>query len=227
MNMESELFEKQKCYYMVVQDQTSYERGLELQQKAKELVKNGIADCILILLQHSPVFSVGKAGGAENILMSEAFLREKGIDVYKSDRGGNVTYHGPGQLVGYPIMNLKKFKMDVHWYFNQLEQVLINTLKDNGVVGSRKEKYPGAWVKDKKIGAIGVHISRWITTHGFSFNICVNKEHFEYINPCGIVEFGITSLDDFKQVPFESVLKDIKRNFQRVFEIEMEELKQL
>lgn len=216
--------EKRKCYYTVIDGLTSYERGLELQEKAKALVKDGVADCILILLQHSPVFSIGKAGGSENILMSEEFLKEKGIDIYRSDRGGNVTYHGPGQLVGYPIMNLKKFKTDVHWYFHQLEQILIDTLEENHIKGDRKEKYPGAWVGDRKIAAIGVHISRWITTHGFSFNIDVNTEHFSYINPCGIVEFGITSINEFKKVEFETVLEEIKSNFEKIFEIELEKL---
>lgn len=209
------------CYYTIIDGLTSYDEGLRLQNKAKELVKAGTVDCVLILLQHSPVFSIGKAGGAENILMPEDFLTEKGIAIHKSDRGGNITYHGPGQLVGYPIMNLKKFKTDVHWYFKQLEQVILDTLKDNDIIGGRKEKYPGAWVGDRKIAAIGVHISRWITTHGFSLNISVNKEHFGYINPCGIVEFGVASLDEFKQVAYEDIISDVKRNFEKIFEIEL------
>ena len=213
--------ENLKCYYTIINGLTSYETGIEIQSRAKDLVMSGHADCILILLQHSPVFSVGKAGGAENILMSESFLKEMGIEVHKSDRGGNVTYHGPGQIVGYPIMNLKKFKPDVHWYFDKLEQVLIDTLKDNGLVGERKVKYPGAWVGDKKIAAIGVHISKWITTHGFSINISVNKEHFKYINPCGILEFGITSLDEICNIEFDQVELQLKDNFARIFGIEL------
>ncbi len=215
------------CHYVVIDGLTGYAEGLELQQKAKELVKGGASDCILILLEHRPVFSIGKAGGGENILMSEPFLKEKGIDIFQSDRGGNVTYHGPGQLVGYPIMNLKKFKTDVHWYFFQLEQVIIDTLRESAVEGGRKEKYPGAWVGDRKIAAVGVHISRWITSHGFSYNVNVNKEHFRYINPCGITEFGIASLDDFVQADLRRERTRIKGNFQRVFGVELKELKTL
>ncbi len=211
-----------RIIYKIIDTPISYSEGLALQHEAVERVKSSDLDGILLLLQHKPVFSVGKAGGAENILYSEEYLNSIGIEVHKSDRGGNVTYHGPGQLVGYPILNLKKFNPDVHWYFERLEETLIKVLSDFKVDGGRKPQFPGVWVEDKKIAAIGVHISRWITTHGFALNVAVNKDHFALINPCGIKEFGIISLDDLvESTEMKKVIDSVILNFGDVFEAEL------
>jgi len=211
-----------KCYVVEFDKFVTYREGLEIQQRAFNIVKERQIEGIILLLQHSPVFTIGRDGGKNNILISRERMNRLGIEVYETNRGGNVTYHGPGQLVAYPILNLNKFKKDVHWYIRQLEEVVIRTLKTYGISADRKEKYTGVWVGDRKITAIGVHVKRWITMHGFAFNISVNKEHFGFINPCGITEFGIASLDDFvKVIDYSDVLKRIQKKFEETFDIEL------
>lgn len=174
-----------------------YNDGLQMQMNSYNDVYEEKFDGVLYLLEHEPVFTVGTAGGRENILCTPDELNTMGIKVVNADRGGNITYHGHGQLVVYPIFNLNKLRKDVHWYVESLEQAVINLLQTYGIEGSRKEAYRGVWVGDKKICATGVHVRKWITTHGISFNYSVNKKHFKLINPCGIPEFGIASLDDY------------------------------
>ncbi|GAA0182083.1 lipoyl(octanoyl) transferase LipB [Clostridium sediminicola] len=214
----------EKCYVIKFDRLIGYKEGLELQKRAFDLIndeKNEMVGIILIM-QHKTVFTIGRNGGKENLLISQEKLEEEGIELYDSSRGGNITYHGPGQLVAYPLLNLNRFKKDIHWYVRQLEEVVIRTLKTYGIEGGRKPKYPGVWVKDSKITAIGVKVRRWITMHGLAFNIFVNKEHFRFINPCGITEFGIASLDDFVQeVSYYQVEDRIVEKFKEVFEIEL------
>ena len=152
------------------------------------------ANCLL-LLQHNPVITIGRGGSKSNILVPESVLMAAGVDVYEIDRGGDVTYHGPGQLTGYPIIDLRCFRKDIHWYLRQLEEVIIRVLAEYGVDGGRMEGYTGVWVGDEKIAAIGVAIKRWIAYHGFAFNICPDMSHFDMIRPCGIADKGVTSLE--------------------------------
>jgi lipoyl(octanoyl) transferase len=173
-----------------------YGDALELQ---RQLVEERRADRIpdtLLLLQHPPVITLGvKARGERrHVLASPESLREAGVAVYETGRGGDVTYHGPGQLVGYPILDLRPDRCDVHRYVRDIEEVLIQTTRSFGVEAARLPGLTGVWTGGSKLAAIGVRISRWITSHGFAYNVAPNLEHFSWIVPCGIDDRGVTSL---------------------------------
>ncbi|BAH07054.1 hypothetical protein CKR_2003 [Clostridium kluyveri NBRC 12016] len=225
-NLEDEfwkgLFKLRKCYVKEFHKLISYSEGIEIQQKAFDFVIRNNIDGILLLLQHKPVITIGKSGGKNNILASKYELDKYSIDLCHTSRGGNVTYHGPGQLVGYPILNLNNFQKDIHLYLRQLELILINTVREYGIKAGIKPKYTGVWVGDRKIAAIGVGIRKWITRHGFAINISVNKEHFKLIVPCGIKEFGVCSLEDFTaNVDYNDVVQKIENNFKMIFETDL------
>ncbi|MFY9431131.1 MAG: lipoyl(octanoyl) transferase LipB [Acetomicrobium sp.] len=208
-----------RCFVVNLKGLIGYGEGLVLQEKAFDKVVSGKADGILLLLEHKPVFTIGRSGGKENLLVDEKYLKTAGIELYETNRGGNITYHGPGQIVAYPIFNLSKWKKDLQWYVSCLEEVIIQVLKDYNIKAGRKPKYRGVWVADKKIAAIGIAAERWITMHGFAFNVKVEKSHFELINPCGIKEFSVASLDDYvEDVIFRDVVKKAKEKFSLVFE---------
>lgn len=210
------------CYAVEFDQPIGYSEGIELQQRAFDIVKRGKVDGILLLLQHKPAFTIGRAGGKNNLLVPEEKLNKLGIELHETTRGGNITYHGPGQLVGYPIFNLEKWNKDVHLYVNRLEEVIIQTLKEYGVTGGRKPKYIGVWVGDGKITAIGVAVKHWITMHGFAFNLEIIKDHFRLINPCGITQFGVVSLDDYVgPVDYKEIIQSVKRNFGKVFDVKV------
>lgn len=173
-----------------------YAAGLAIQEAAREQVERREWDCILLLMQHLPVVTTGRGGGRENLRATPDALAGEGVEFFESGRGGNITCHNPGQVVGYPVMNLSIWQEDVHWYVRQLEAVLIGTLAHYGVVAGRKARYTGVWVGDRKIAAIGVSVRRWITGHGFALNVSNDLSLFGRIVPCGISEFGVTSLDD-------------------------------
>jgi lipoyl(octanoyl) transferase len=154
----------------------------------------GIPDTLL-LLEHEPVFTLGRNARADNVLLSAEALRERGFDVFETGRGGDVTYHGPGQVVGYPILDLAPDRKDVHRYVRDLEEVMIRTCADYALGGSRVPGLTGVWVGNEKIGAIGVRIARWVTSHGFAFNVAVDLQPFSLIVPCGIRDRGVTSLE--------------------------------
>ncbi|MFC1714149.1 lipoyl(octanoyl) transferase LipB [Candidatus Poribacteria bacterium] len=149
----------------------------------------------LLLLQHNPVITIGRSGSRDNILASRSALAAAGIDIYEIERGGDVTYHGPGQLTGYPIINLRYFKKDVHWYLRQLEETIIKVLAEYSIIGTRMDGYTGVWVGNEKVAAIGVAIRRWITYHGFALNVHPDMSHFQMIRPCGITDKGVTSIE--------------------------------
>jgi lipoyl(octanoyl) transferase len=175
-----------------------YARATVLQGEAASRVARGGPETFL-LLEHEPVFTLGRNASAADVLFTPERRRELGIDLVETDRGGKVTYHGPGQLVGYPVMNLDPDRRDVRRYVADLEQVLMNTLADFGVTASRssvRERVSSVWVGNDKIAAIGVHISRWITTHGFALNVTEEPlPYFRGIVPCGITDGGITSIE--------------------------------
>lgn len=179
----------------------------------------------LILLQHNPVITIGRNGNNKNILVSESLLKSYGIELFEIERGGDVTYHGPGQITGYPILDLHHYKKDVHWYIRNLEEVIIRALNEYGVTGKRMDKYTGVWVDDEKIAAIGVAIKHWITFHGFAFNVCPDLSHFKLINPCGITDKSITSLEKVLgyKVNFEDVEQSIISNFLDLFDIDIKQ----
>ena len=172
----------------------SYQEGLEFQQQARQRVAGGDVAGVLILLEHQPVITTGRGGGRENLRTSLSGLQAERIEVVETNRGGNITCHNPGQLVGYPVLNLSRWQEDVHWYVEQLEEVLIRTVARYGIVAGRKARYTGVWAGNRKMAAIGVSVRNWITSHGFALNVNNDLALFQQIVPCGIEDFGVTSL---------------------------------
>ena len=178
-----------------------YEDGLVLQQRLVEERRTGLVLDTLLLVEHPPVITLGvrARGSRAHVVASDELLSREGVGVFETGRGGDVTYHGPGQLVGYPILDLRPDRCDVHRYVRDLESVLILALGQFGVEGRRVAGLSGVWVgptgRESKIAAIGVRISRWITSHGFALNVSTNLRHFDLIVPCGIVGRGVTSLE--------------------------------
>ena len=160
------------------------------QQRLVEQRKSGEGSDTLLFLEHPHVVTMGRNGNERNILASSEVLERTGIEFFETDRGGDVTYHGPGQIVGYPILDLREWKRDVHAYFSGVEQVLISALSAFGIRAERIEQrgYEGVWVNGAKIAAIGIHISRWITSHGFALNVDTDLNYFRYIVPCGLTK---------------------------------------
>jgi lipoyl(octanoyl) transferase len=189
-----------------------YADGLELQ---RALVDDRKADRIpdtLLLLQHPHVVTIGvKKDGRSHILATPEQLAARGVEVFETGRGGDVTYHGPGQIVGYPIIDLNPDRRDVHKYVRDLEEVMIRVCADYGVVAGRSKGFSGAWIGDAKIGAIGVRISRWITSHGFAFNVTTDVDFFNLIVPCGISDRGVTSLS--KEIGRAAEIADVENHF--------------
>lgn len=181
----------------------------------------------LLICEHPPVYTLGKSGHLENILISEAEMEQQGIQFYKINRGGDITFHGPQQVVGYPILDLEKFYTDIGRYLRSLEEVIILTLADYGIKGERSSGETGVWIeagikgKERKICAMGVRCSRWITMHGFAFNVNNDLNYFKQIIPCGIVDKAVTSLQKELGHPVNyNELKDrIKVNFEKVFDV--------
>jgi lipoyl(octanoyl) transferase len=173
-----------------------YGDALAMQRALVEDRRAGRVPDLLLLLQHPPVITLGVRGdgGRSHILASPERLAQACIEVHETGRGGDVTYHGPGQIVGYPILDLRPDRCDVHRYVRDIEEVMIRVCADYGVKAGRIQGLTGTWVGTEKIGAIGVRISRWITSHGFAFNVTTNLEHFSLIVPCGIADHGVTSL---------------------------------
>lgn len=160
-----------------------------LQKELQEKRILGEIEDQLILVEHPAVYTLGKNASKEHILK-----RKEGVSVIQTDRGGNITFHGPGQLVGYPILDLNFYKRSITWYMRELEQLMIDVLKEYGIEGSTKKGLTGTWVKDHKIAALGVRISRWVTMHGFSLNINPDLNYYQDIIPCGIKGYGVTSM---------------------------------
>lgn len=199
-----------------------YEDGLALQRRLVEERRAGTIPDVLLLLEHPPVITLGVKGdgGRSNIIAGVEALAAAGVAVHEAGRGGDVTYHGPGQLVGYPILDLSPDRCDVHRYVRDLEEVMIRVCSDYGLAARRVPGLTGAWIGDAKVGAIGVRISRWITSHGFAFNVNTNLEHFRLIVPCGIAGRGVTSLARELQrdiAPPEAAAR-VVRHFAAVFD---------
>jgi lipoyl(octanoyl) transferase len=172
----------------------SYASGLALQESLVEERKQGRVGDTLLLLEHDAVVTLGRNARTENLLIPEALLRQRGIEVFEAGRGGDVTYHGPGQIVGYPIIEIPEGRRDVHRYVRDLEEVMIRVCGDYGFAGRRISGKSGVFVGENKIGAIGVRISRWVTSHGFAFNVNTDLAGFDLIVPCGLRDQGVTSL---------------------------------
>ena len=198
-----------------------YAEALALQRALVEDRKAGRVGDTLLLLQHPPVITLGVKGdgGRSHVLATPERLVELGIELHETGRGGDVTYHGPGQVVGYPILDLKPDRCDVHRYVRDVEEVMIRVCADYGVEAGRIKGLTGTWVGHEKIGAIGVRISRWVTSHGFAFNVSTNLDHFNLIVPCGIRDHGVTSLERAagRHIPNEDVENALARHFSEVF----------
>jgi len=184
----------------------------------------------LLWVEHTPVITLGKSGKSEHLLLDENQLKKKGIEYYPTNRGGDITFHGPGQLVGYPILDLDNFFTDIHKYLRFLEEAIILTLEEYGLKGARSDGETGVWLDvgtpfARKICAMGVKASRWVTMHGFALNINTDLSYFEYIVPCGIQGKAVTSLEKElgRNVPFEEVKTKLKAHFAHLFEAEMQQ----
>ena len=202
----------------------SYQEGLELQQQARQRVAGGDVAGVLILLEHQPVITTGRGGGKENLRTSLSGLQAERIEVVETNRGGNITCHNPGQLVGYLVLNLSRWQEDVHWYVEQLEEVLIRTAARYGIVAGRKARYTGVWAGNRKMAAIGVSVRNWITGHGFALNVNNDLALFQQIVPCGIEDFGVTSLQTAGVTANVSVVADqLLAEFATVFAAELQQ----
>lgn len=179
--------------------------------------------------EHTPVYTIGKSGNPENVLLTSDQLTEKGIDFFQTNRGGDITFHGLQQIVGYPILDLEKFYTDIGLYLRNMEEAIILTIAEYGITGSRSKGETGVWIepgltgRERKIAAIGVRCSRWITMHGFALNVNTDLDYFNNIIPCGIRNKQVTSIkkETGNQVDFEEVKLRLKRNFEKVFEMEI------
>jgi len=198
-----------------------YGQALALQQELVAARKAGVGEDHLLLLEHPHVITLGRNGHLENLLASEQILERAGISFYPTDRGGDVTYHGPGQLVGYPILDLREWQRDVGAYVRAVEQVLIDTLADFGIEAGREPKLTGVWVDGRKIAAIGVHLSRWVTSHGFALNVSTDLSYFQFIVPCGLTK-PVTSMQQLGvRTTLEEVSQHLAVHFGRLFDCEM------
>mgnify|MGYP001168111167 FL=1 len=193
----------------------AYDEVWNLQKEIQAQRIAGESEDTLLLVEHEPVYTLGKNADKNHLLQHYP----DNVQIFQIERGGDVTFHGPGQLVGYPILDLHNYKKSVSWYMRSLEQVIINTLQKYGIKGEQKEDLTGVWIKDKKIAAFGVRISRWVTMHGFALNVNTDMQYYEGIIPCGILEYGVTSME--KLLNHEVNMKDVKNtlisSFKNVF----------
>lgn len=204
----------------VVEDlgRMAYAPAWEAQRRAAELRKAGDAADRLLFVEHPPVITLGRNARAENLLLSEERLRALGVEVQRTNRGGDVTFHGPGQIVGYPILDLREWKKDVVAYVRAVEQVIIGALDEFGIGARRAAGMTGVWVDQGKVAAIGVHISRWVTSHGFALNVETDPRYFGYIVPCGLRK-PVTSMKEIlgEAPPRAAVIEALTRQFGCVF----------
>ena len=205
-----------------------YAEAWELQKRLVTARKAGAIEDVLLLSEHPHVITLGRSGKREHLLASDHLLRQRNVEFHATNRGGDITYHGPGQLVGYPILNLAAIRRDVVWYVRRLEEAMIRATGDFGIAAGRVEGKTGVWVKapdgnEEKLGAIGVHISRWITSHGFAYNVSTDLRYFDLIVPCGIPDRRPTSLENLlgRQVGLAEAAECITRHFGDVFGLEM------
>ncbi len=199
-----------------------YAEAFELQQRLVEERKKGLVPDQLLIVEHPHVITLGRNGRQEHLLAGEEVLRRAGVSFHHTDRGGDITYHGPGQVVGYPILDLREWKRDVAAYVRAIEQVLIDTLAGFGISSGRVPGATGVWVDGKKVAAIGVHISRWVTSHGFALNVTTDLSYFQYIVPCGLAK-PVTSMAELGcRASRGEVVSALARSFSGIFEFEME-----
>ena len=193
-----------------------YKSALSLQEKLqKQRIAGNTPDTLLLLVEHEPVYTLGKNANRNHLLQS----RDKSVEVHNIERGGDVTFHGPGQLVGYPILDLTNYKKSVSWYMRTLEELTIRVLKEFDIEGNRIKGLTGVWVENKKIAAQGVRISRWVTMHGFSINVCPQLSYYDGIIPCGIFNYDVTSMEEClnKKMSIKKVKNSVSEIFLEMF----------
>ena len=201
-----------------------YQKALDIQMTLHERVMNGEAGDTLLLLEHPPVITMGQSAAGENVYLSGEQRKKLGVEVFQIDRGGDVTYHGPGQIVGYPIFNLTRYGKDVHAFMSNVQEVFLRLLaREFGLQPHREDgKYTGIWIGETKITAFGIHVRRWTTTHGFAFNVNTDLSHFRWINPCGLSDRGVTSLKELtgEMQDMDRLNRLVARYFCEVFGME-------
>ena len=199
-----------------------YKDTWDLQAELLKLRSKSLIPDTLLLLEHPNTYTFGKTADRNNLVGNSDFLQKNGISVFEIDRGGDVTYHGPGQLVGYPIIHLTEWYQDTHKYLRALEEAIILTIAEYGITGTRNSKYTGVWIENRKIAAIGIKVSRWVTMHGFALNVSTNLNLFNGIIPCGISDKEVTSIEKEigKSVDMQEVKQKFAQHFSEVFSYE-------
>lgn len=202
-----------------------YKEAWDLQYEILKLRLTRKINDVLLLLEHPHTYTLGKTADIKNLVSDEAELNKNEISVFNIDRGGDITYHGPGQVVGYPIIDLSEWQKDTHKYLRALEEVIIKTLSNYGIIGSRNSDYTGVWIDNRKIAAIGIKVSRWITMHGFAFNVNTDLSRFNGIIPCGIKDKEVTSLKNEigSSIEVEEVKLILLNAFREVFNYDLVE----
>jgi len=206
-----------------------YAEALGFQKRTVAARKAGVIEDMLLLCEHPHVITQGRNGKREHLLVSDHVLRQKGVEYYETSRGGDITYHGPGQIVGYPILNLGAIRRDVVWYVRTLEEAMIRATAEFGITAERVRGKTGIWVRtgntEEKLAAIGVHISRWVTSHGFAYNVSTDLRNFELIVPCGIADRRATSLEKLlgRNIEQKEVAPRIAKHLGELFGLEMRE----
>jgi lipoate-protein ligase B len=200
-----------------------YAEALELQRSvARDRISGAISQDVLLLMEHPPVVTLGRSSKEKNLMASPEFLQSRGVELFEVERGGDVTFHGPGQLVGYPIIDLKRHRQDLHWYLRSIEKALIDSLADYGIPGERNTSYTGVWTRGKKIASIGVHARDWVTWHGFALNVTTELSYFNLIVPCGIDGVVMTSIArelGVEEVSGQDVIERVTAKFAEVFDL--------
>lgn len=199
----------------------SYSTCLSVQYKLAELRAKSLIEDTLLLLEHNPVITFGRSGGEESLLAPMENIREAGVEIFYTDRGGDATYHGPGQLVGYPIFNLTKHGKDVHLFLRNIERAVIDCLSDFGISSQAVPGFTGVWVGDEKICSIGIAVRRWISYHGFALNVSPNFDHWALLHPCGLVGRKVTSIERLlgKPTSMQLVKEVVVHKFAQVFNL--------
>jgi lipoate-protein ligase B len=200
-----------------------YAEALELQRHvARERITGALPQDVLLLVEHPPVVTLGRASKEKNLIASPAFLESKGVELFEVERGGDVTFHGLGQLVGYPIIDLKRHRQDLHWYLRKIEEALINALADYDIPAERNPSFTGVWTRGKKIASIGVHARDWVTWHGFALNVSTDLSYFDLIVPCGISGVVMTSIArelGLENVSVQDVRDRVSAKFAEAFDL--------
>ena len=214
--------------WIVRLERMDYGEALELQRTvARARIAGLLSEDVVLLVEHSPVVTFGRTAKARHVISSPEYLASRGVRVFEVERGGDVTFHGPGQLVGYPIIDLKRHKQDLHWYLRQVEEALLLGLRELGIPAERSAGYTGVWTQGRKIASIGVHARDWVTWHGFALNVNTDLSFFDLIVPCGIAGVDMTSIRrelGVSRIEMSVVERTISRAFGRVFDLAVVEV---